>query len=178
MSIEVEVRSFISEDQYGELLDKMKEEAEFIEDDYQITYYFTGDVDLRIQKNNNFAKLWLKGGKIHDKHREEIEVKFDREDFDKLERLLILLGYEVEIKWFRKRNKFDWNGIKLTIDYTKGYGHIIELEKIAEENEDKDKIYKELEGKLKSLGIDITPKEKFDEKFKYYKENWKTLVED
>jgi len=30
--------------------------------------------------------------------------------------------------------------------------------------------------KLKSLGIEITPKEEFDKKFQYYKENWKSLI--
>lgn len=178
MAIEVEARSFISPDKYKELLEYMEKNAKSSEDDYQITYYFKGPADLRIQRNNKFAKLWLKKGKIHDKHREEMEVKFDREDFKELEKLLKALGYDVEIKWFRQRNRFQWDGMKVTIDYTKGYGHIIELEKIAKKEEEKDKIYEELKEKLKSLGVEISPREKFEERFKHYKKNWRSLVEE
>ncbi len=172
--IEVEIRSFISEEQFNQLLDYMKQNAEFLGEDNQISYYFSGPSDLRIQKCNTYAKLWLKKGEIHDNHREEIEIKFDREDFEKLEKLLSVLGYEVEVKWFRDRKKFNWDGIKVTLDYTKGYGYIIELEKLVSRGEEK--IYSQLEEKLKSLGIEITPKEVFGEKFEHYRQNWRSLV--
>lgn len=172
--IEVEIRSFISEKQFNQLLGYMKQNAKFLGEDNQISYYFSGSADLRIQKCDTYAKIWLKKGKIHDKHREEIEIKFDREDFEKLEKLLNVLGYEVEIKWFRDRKRFDWDGIKVTLDYTKGYGYIIELEKLVSRSEEK--IYKELEDKLKELGVDITPKKVFEEKFFHYKKNWRSLT--
>jgi adenylate cyclase class IV len=50
---------------------------------------------LRIQKNSQFAKLWLKTGKIHNDCREELEIRFNRDDFDNLEKLLLKLGYQV-----------------------------------------------------------------------------------
>lgn len=175
-NIEVEVRSFISKEQFKRLMNFMKQNAEFLGEDYQITYYFSGPVDLRIQKNDNLAKLWLKKGKIHDKYREELEIKFDKDDFEKLEKLLKVLGYEIEIKWFRDRKRFLWNGIKATVDNTRGYGYIIELEKLVDESEDKERIHAELEEKLKSLGVDITPKEIFEEKFNHYKKNWRSLT--
>ena len=55
MDIEVEVRSFISEDQYNNLLTFMEKNAKLIKKDNQITYYFSGDNDLRIQKNDFFS---------------------------------------------------------------------------------------------------------------------------
>ena len=172
--IEVEIRSFISEEQFNQLLDYMKQNAEFLGEDNQISYYFSGPADLRIQKCNTYAKLWLKKGEIHDNHREEIEIKFDREDFEELEKLLSVLGYEVEVKWFRDRKKFNWDGIKVTLDYTKGYGYIIELEKLV--SRDEEKIYRQIEDKLKSLGVEITPKEIFEKKFGHYKQNWRSLT--
>jgi len=174
-NIEVEVRSFISKSQYQNLLDFFKKNGKFLGDDYQITYYFSGKNDLRIQKNNNFAKLWLKSGKIHDNAREEIEVKFNRNDFDKLEKLLLALGYKVEIKWFRKRNKFQWKNIKVTVDFTKGYAYIIELEKLSTAK-NKDKVYQNLLNQFSSLKIELTPKKEFEKKFNYYKNNWEKLI--
>ncbi|MCH7850682.1 MAG: CYTH domain-containing protein [Nanoarchaeota archaeon] len=175
MNIEAEIRSFISEEQYKELLIFFKENAEQIKEDYQESYYFDCDEDLRIQRNNFHSKIWMKKGKIHDDHREEIEIKFDRDEFDKLETLFLALGYNIEIKWFRKRFEFKWEDITVCLDFTKGYGYIIELEKMCSE-ETKEKEFELLKQKLKSLNVNITPKEEFNKKFEYYKNNWRSLV--
>jgi predicted adenylyl cyclase CyaB len=175
MNIEVEIRSFISKEKYEELLKFFNKEGKFISEDYQETYYFDCEEDLRIQKNNFYSKIWLKKGKIHDDHREEIEIKFDKEEFEKLEKLFLTLGYNTQIKWFRTRHTFKWENIDVMIDYTKGYGYIIELEKLSNE-EEKDKTLNLLKEKMKKLNIEITPKEEFDSKFKHYKEHWKELI--
>lgn len=175
--IEVEVRSFISEDRYDELLDKLKERAEKVKYDRQITYYFSGDRDLRIQKNMDFAKLWLKTGEIHEREREELEVRFDREDFRTLEKLLELLGYEVEIKWYRERHRFRWNGLEICVDHTPGYGRIIEIEKMCEKGEE-EKVHERLCKALREFGVEETPKEIFDERYEDYRDNWSDILED
>ncbi len=174
-NIEVEIRSFISKEQYENLLKFFEQNAKLLKEDYQETFYFDCEQDLRIQRNSFFSKIWMKKGKIHDAHREELEIKFDRNEFENLERLFLALGLNVQIKWFRKRFEFQWDGITVCLDFTKGYGYIIELEKMSSDNE-KEKEYEGLREKLKSLAIEITPKEEFDKKFLYYKENWKTLI--
>lgn len=174
-NIEVEVRSFITQEQYNKLLDFFREKAELVKEDVQETHYFDCEQDLRIQKNNSGAKLWLKKGKIHEDAREEIEIKVTSEDFNKLGEIFGNIGLGVEIKWFRDRKQFNFNGIKACLDYTKGYGYILELEKMASENE-KEKIIEELKLKFKELGIEITPKEKFDEQYENYKKNWRNLI--
>ncbi len=82
MQIEVEVRSFISEGKYEELINFFSKNGKHISTDNQTTYYFDTKTDLRIQKNDFFSKIWLKKGKIHDDAREEIEIKFRKEDFN------------------------------------------------------------------------------------------------
>lgn len=82
-----------------------------------------------------------------------------------------MLGYKIEIKWFRKRHSFKWEDIDVALDYTKGYGYIIELEKMATENQ-KEKIFEYLRDKLQELDIKLTPKEEFNKKYQYYKQNW------
>ena len=172
---EVEVRSFISEEKYKELIDYFMNNSEFINEDNQESYYFDSDQDLRIQRNNSCSKIWLKKGKIHEDCREEIEIKFNKEQFNKLEELFSTLGYNVNIKWFRKRKTFNWQDIKVTIDYTKGYGHIIELEKMSDEKNKEDDLMK-LKEMMALLKIPITQKKEFDIKFNYYKENWSKLI--
>jgi len=176
-NIEVEVRSFITKKQHEKLLDFFKQQAKLIKEDHQETFYFDCQQDLRIQKNNFFSKIWMKKGKIHDNHREEIEIKFNRDEFEKLEELFLSLGLKVQIKWFRKRFEFRWEDITVCLDFTKGYGYIIELERMASAA-NKEKEYENLKQKLESLNIEITPKEEFDKKFLYYKKNWKSLIKD
>lgn len=174
-NIEVELRSFITKEQHGKLLDFFRKNARLVKEDFQETYYFDAEEDLRIQRSKFFSKIWMKKGMIHDEAREEIEIKFDREDFESLERLFLNLGYNVQIKWFRERKQFDWNGIKACLDDTKGYGLIIELEKICSDSE-KEAALGLLKQKFGELGVEITPREIFEEKFKNYRENWRTLT--
>lgn len=176
-NIEVEIRSFVSEERYNTLLTFFKENAKFVKDDYQETFYFDGNEDLRIQRNNSFSKIWLKRGKIHDDCREEIEIKFERVDFEKLEKLFLTLGFNVRVKWFRERHQFDWDGIKVCVDYTKGYGHIIELEKLCTD-EEKENALILLRQRFEELNIPLTPREEFERKFRFYEENWRRLVEE
>jgi hypothetical protein len=65
--------------------------------------------------------------------------------------------------------------VLVMLDHTKGYGHIIELERTAQ-HEDKEKIYGMLRSKLESLGVDITPRSEFERRFKHYVKNWKELT--
>jgi len=174
-NIECEIRSFITKNQYNSLIRKLKKEARFLGEDEQTTYYFDCEQDLRIQKNSKFSKIWLKKGEIHDENREEIEVRTDKNDFEKLEHIFLALGYKIEIKWFRKRHSFKWGAVDAAIDYTKGYGHIIELEKMTTEKQ-KTKALTYLRDKLSELKIPLTPKEEFNKKYLYYKKNWRKLI--
>lgn len=173
--IEAEIRSFVTKEQFAQLYALFQEHGTFINTDEQETYYFQADHDLRIQRNSSFAKIVLKQGKIHDEAREELEIKVDREQFEQMESLFLALGYPVKIKWFRTRHTFDWGDIKVMLDYTKGYGYIIELEKMCEER-DKDAALIELKTKLAELNISLTERVFFDEKFKDYEKNWRQLT--
>ncbi len=108
MTTEVEIRAFIDKNKYNELLAFFKKNGKYLGVDHQETYYLDSESDLRIQKNNSFSKIWLKKGNMHDEAREEIEVKFAREDFPKIEKIFRLLGFAVKIKWLRLRKTFEW----------------------------------------------------------------------
>src|SRR3989338_1313808 len=174
-NIEVELRSIISKEKYEELLKFFKQNSKFFGEDYQETYYFDFESNFRIQRNNSGAKIWYKNGKVHDDIREEVEIHINKNDFDRLERLLGKIGHSVKIKWFRKRNQFDWNGIIISLDYTKGYGYIIEMELMSSED-DKEKNLQILKQKFSELNIPITPKEEFKKKYEEYIENWEELT--
>lgn len=175
-NIEVEIQTFITKEKYEELLKFFNENSKFLKEDSQETFYFDENSNLRIQKNNNCAKFWHKSGNVHDEFMEEIEINTKRDDFENMERFLNKIGHNVKIKWIRKRNEFDWNGIKVCIDYTKGYGYILELEKMSNE-ENKEIVLIELRKKFNELNIPLTSKQEFIERYNYYKENWRRLIE-
>lgn len=174
-NIECEIRSFITKKEHDALLKKFKKEAKFLVEDEHVTYYFDSPQDLRIQRNKTYAKVWLKKGKLHDDHREEIEIKVPLDDFDKLEQLFLALGYNISIKWFRTRNSFHQDGIDIALDYTKGYGYIVEFEKLTTPDEATatTTMLKEM---MHKLAIAPTAKEVFDKKYQEYKTNWRELL--
>ncbi|MBT4166364.1 CYTH domain-containing protein [archaeon] len=174
-NIEVEIRSFITKLQYEQFLEFFNQNAELVKQDYQETYYFDSEQDLRIQKNEQGSKIWLKKGQIHDDCRDELEIKFSKEDFDKANQIFQALDYSVEIKWFRTRHEFNWEGIKVCVDYTKGYGYIIELEKLSSV-EEQEGVLDELRQKMNELKIQETSKEEFNKQYENYKQNWRELV--
>lgn len=176
-NIEVEIRSFLTPERFAVLIERLKLEGEYLGEDEQVTYYFDCEQDLRIQQNSTCSKIWLKKGRLHDEHREEIEVKMDREHFGTLERLFCALGHGIEVKWYRTRHTFKWNDTTVTLDNTKGYGHIIELERMSSESE-KDRVLNELKMHLHELGVTLTPRHEFQHRYEYYKEHWQKLTED
>ncbi|MBP7057633.1 hypothetical protein KBB08_04070, partial [Candidatus Gracilibacteria bacterium] len=70
---------------------------------------------------------------------------------------------------------FKWQGIEVMLDYTKGYGYIIELEKLCLP-EELDAALVELKQKLLSLDVPLTERAVFEEKFRDYQANWQALV--
>ena len=118
----------------------------------------------------------MKKWQIHDDHREELEIKFDKEDFEKLQQLFLNLWYEIDITWIRKRLQFDRDGIDVSLDYTTWYGYIIELEIMTTDLE-KDEVLEIIRKKFAELEIAITPKDEFTAKYEWYKINRKNLIQ-
>lgn len=170
--IEVELRTFIDQNKYNELLTYFKQNDTEIITQKQITYYFKGDQDFRLMLTNDFCQLWLKKGEIHDDAREELVVKVDNQYKNDLIGMLKLLGFDSEIKWFRVRNSFIWNNINVTLDYTHGYGYILELENLVQD-ESQIQYGKEILNKgFEELKIIVSDKQLFKEKYEDYKINW------
>jgi len=173
--IEVEERSYIDEKTYNGLLEKFKDN---MQETKQITYYFSGDKDFRLMITKEYLQLWLKEGNIHDDAREELIVKIDPKYKKEILLMLKSLGYEIEIKWFRRRCETEYEGYDLTIDYSAGYGHIIEIESIIDNEDMIDETKGILRKMLEDLGINISLKQEFKDKYNDYKVNYYKYTKD
>ncbi|MDE1855898.1 MAG: CYTH domain-containing protein [Candidatus Micrarchaeota archaeon] len=175
MAVEVELRSFLTEQKYNELLRFFRINGKFMHKENQITHYLDDSGNLRIQKSDKFAKVWLKEGELHAIEHHEMEARFPREDFEELEKIFTIIGKPTRIKWIRSRHNFKWNGANVMLDYTKGYGHILELEILCQKK-DVPKAKRKLAALIASLKLKPTPKAEFDKKYRHYIKNWKKLV--
>ncbi|HBY19615.1 MAG: hypothetical protein A2Y24_06285 [Clostridiales bacterium GWE2_32_10] len=176
--LEVELRTFINKNKYEELLKFFKDKNLRITEEKQITCYFEGDKDFRLMLTDEYCQLWLKDGELHDDAREEQIVKVDNIYKDSLIKMLYKLGYEEEIKWYRVRNSLVWDGIYVTIDYTHGYGYILEVEIQVENDEDIENAKAKLQELFKALNVELTEKSEFKDKFEDYKKNWREYTKD
>lgn len=175
-NIEVEARTFLSDEQYDGIKKILEKDFELEKDIKEITVYFRGEKDLRLRQNETEAYLILKEGKIHDDFRKEFEIRLAREDFDSMKELLESLGYEVEIEWYRNRLAYRGDGMEILLDDTRGYGKILELEKMAQEGKEKE-THDELVRGMERFGIrELTSREEFDRRYENYKQNWKRLI--
>jgi adenylate cyclase class IV len=174
--IEVELRTFITKTQYDKLLKKYKNN---ITTEKQITNYYNCKQDFRLMETKEYSQLWIKGGNMHDEFRKERIIKFDNTYKQPLKDMLVMLEYDVEIKWYRIRNKMRLlNDIDVCIDFTEGYGYILEVEKIVSNQELVDDAKKKLEQFLLDNKISLCEKIKFTEKYEYYKNNWREATKD
>lgn len=171
-SIEVELRSFITDAEYEQLEAHFHACAEFLGEEDQVTYHLDAPGDLRIQQSTSRAKVWFKTGTMHAEDREEIEIKIEREEFEKLKLLFERAGHTVTSAWFRKRKTFRWDDINVMLDDTRGYGRILELECLVAP-EEVEATKERLRKKFDDLAIVITPKEEFDRAYADYRQHWR-----
>ncbi len=165
MSIEVELKTFITEQQYTDTLVYLKRYAKFLSVDRQEIVQLEAPSRISIQRNTSQALLVTDGA----------EIKFGLADFNKMIELFVSLGYPVRVKWHRVRNVFIWNGIGVTLDFLKGCGYIVQLEKMADER-DRQLAMAELKQRMQMLHIPLSSREEYENKERQYIEHWKDLI--
>lgn len=174
-NIEVEIRSFISKEKYEELLEYFKENGESVKIEEDETEYYAENGAVRIRQSQDSAKIVLKTGDIHDEFREEFEIPINKKDFHLYQKMFEKLNIPKHIKWKRKKHTFNWEEVTVELGDNKGYGYIIEVEKITDDV-GKEKALQLLKEKFSKLNIQITPREEFEKAYNHYKENWRELI--
>lgn len=169
--IEVEVRAFVTDEEYERLHKQLSEEGELLEDTTQETWYFDAKVDLRLQRHDLGGKIWMKQGAMHDDAREEIEIPLEIESIEGARALFHALGYKEKVSWLRHRRRFTWENLDVSLDDTKEYGKILELEMLVTPGQE-EKAHGWLMQVMTELEIRVTPKEEFAQRYDTYVKNW------
>ena len=165
--IELE-KGYYLDDKYKEILNKLKEEKfefsnELVEEDTYFTdinlNFIENKTCLRIRKTNN-TNVELTYKPKTTKHTEnygkkETNVNISRGDYEDIKYILKELGY-VEYVSFKKhreiysksKNDFEYN---IMIDHIENIGDFIEIEILAQNYDDKEKVQIELENLIKKI---------------------------
>ncbi|RLE41579.1 hypothetical protein DRJ48_05285 [Candidatus Woesearchaeota archaeon] len=134
---------------------------------------FKGVVRLTVSPES--VILSYKGGGFGE-IREEIESEV--KDYKAIYRLFIKLGFKVDTHFFRTREYFTNSAQNLTIvlDETIGSPKLVEIERVIEDDKQKEKVLKELkEYALKFLKIkELVSREEFNEMLAQYKSKTKS----
>jgi predicted adenylyl cyclase CyaB len=173
--IEVEYRLFLDKNTYNRLEKKFHKTFSFLGVQKQITYYLNDDIDTRIQISNKQSRLWQKLGNLHDISRKEIDILFSKEDGNKLLEIFENLGFSIKVAWYRERKSFKSDDITIELDNTIGYGMILEIEILCNENDIKISREK-IENFLKKFHLVPSKKDLFDKAYARYQKNWKELT--
>ena len=174
-NIEVEISTFVSAPEWKRLRRFFRKSAKFLGAHRDHTTYFDKGGRLRIRVEPKTAYLVCKSGAVHELAREEIEIPFSKRKVTSLGRLLTKLGFPIVVRWFRRREKYIWRGITVTLDDSKGYGKIFELEKMVRPR-DKGGVHQGLLNKFRSLGIQPMSHKEMDRRYRSYLKNWKRLI--
>jgi len=174
-NIEVEVRALISKDEFLRLKKFFNKKAKFLNHHKDETAYFDSNGSTRLRLEKDRCYLVHKSGKIHDRHREELEIDLKKSDFLPAQKFMEFLGKPVIVRWIRERFVWKFNDMKAYLDNTKGYGRIFELEAMTT-SKDKEKSYQKMFEIFKNLNIKPTPKQEIQKHYQHYLKNWRKLI--
>lgn len=175
---EVEIRAFLDQTQYQQLLSYLTSDSAEVLHTKQVTYYLDCDTDTRVQLSQHSGKVWQKSGQIHDASRVEIQADMSRDAAAAMLNIFEKMGYDIKVKWFRERRKFRLREFTVCLDHTVGYGMILEAELLCEEEPLMiDQAKRLLAGLFDELNISITPPELFNKAFNNYLEEWEVRTD-
>lgn len=174
-NIEVEARTLISKNEFLRLKRFFGKKAKFSNHHKDETLYFNSNGQTRLRLEKNHSYLVHKSGRIHDRHREELEIELKKSDFLPAQKFMELLGKPIVVRWIRERFVWKFKGLKVYLDNTKGYGRIFELEAVVSLKQ-KNKAYQKMLEIFKNLNIKPTPREKIQKHYEYYLKNWRRLI--
>lgn len=139
------------------------------------------EISIRTREDSGKGTLFiLKYGddSINGGDRVEIEKPIPT-TIDKLDNLLNRYGIKIDSKWSRERTEYIYEDFNLCLDLNSGFGAILEVEKVIEDNLEKGDNSKKIQAKiacrnmLEELELEELDKRLLKKMYNYYLQNWK-----
>ncbi len=159
----VTVKTFLDAEKYKELIEKYNN---ILHTEKQVVFFFENS-QLRFIRTKRYCGLSFK----------EKIVKIDNEYLENMDYILNSIGLIPSVKWYRTRSKANLEyEISINLDYVVGYGYLIEVNKIIQDDSKIDITKIELGNFIESLDIELLDQSIIKEKYDEYILNWKRLT--
>lgn len=170
-NIEIEIRGPLSKNEYTEIKAFFDINAEKVEvkDRILIDYSRTtqGDMserkkDIRLRVTNGVPEIIIKLGSWGEhEQRKELSVTTPPGTFDALTEIFAALGYEKGVLCIRKSHVYIFKNIEFALVEVPQHSYFYEAEKMADENEDAEKLMNEMKAICAELGLKVFDKNGF-----------------
>ncbi|MEX0917427.1 MAG: hypothetical protein WDZ90_02815 [Candidatus Paceibacterota bacterium] len=172
-NIEIEIRGPLSKEKFGDLVNLFETKAKKITEKNRVlidySTFLEGGVknrnkDIRLRVTNGIPEIIVKIGEWGEaEQRKELSVFTKEGEFDTLVEIFGALGFCKGMLCVRKSKVYEYRDIEFALVEVPGHSYYYEAEKMAHENEDADKIIKEITDVCKSLGLEVFNKQQFFE---------------
>jgi len=174
INIEIEIRGPLSKKKFGDLVNLFESKAKKVTEKNRVlidySTFLEGGVenrnkDIRLRVTNGIPEIIVKIGEWGEaEQRKELSAFTKEGEFDTLVEIFGALGFCKGMLCVRKSKVYEYKDIEFALVEVPGHSYYYEAEKMAHENEDADKIIKEITDVCKSLDLEVFNKQQF---FKY-----------
>lgn len=172
-NIEIEIRGPLSKEKFGDLVNLFETKAKKITEKNRVlidySTFLEGGVknrnkDIRLRVTNGIPEIVVKIGEWGEaEQRKELSAFTKEGEFDTLVEIFGALGFCKGMLCVRKSKVYEYKDIEFALVEVPGHSYYYEAENMAHENEDADKIIKEITDVCKSLGLEVFNKQQFFE---------------
>ena len=167
-----EVKTTFPNEKLEEILAYFDKVADNKEKENQIIYNYHTEGELRLIKTKELLKLDFKDNQ--DTNKVLIAKKFEKD----LDSIFSNIGLSIEFKRYRKRHKYLYKDLYITIDNNLKTGNILRIKYRYNSDTDKEKNLEMIKNLYEELGIKETTLDKFNEMYSKYRTGWADLVSD
>ena len=91
---------------------------------------------------------------------------------DELDNLLLEAGYDYQSKWSRDREEYQCGDTTVCVDFTPGYGHVAEFERVVSDDQEAEAIQADLRNLMNELGVEELAQDRLERMFAHYNTVW------
>lgn len=165
MSIEVEWRGVVDEDQFKGLSDKLLQfgATDLGENNTQTVFYLAKGYQLKVQwaESKCSAKIAWKSGQLGSNGaQEEIEVQLPEEEYQNTQALVERLIPDAErVTTIQRRHDYSLDGLTVSLKYSQDWGYHIEIDKMVKDASGSTAADQEIQKMANRLGVTLLSKE-------------------
>ena len=112
------------------------------------------------------------GNSVHGEARLEFDSLISGLSFEELDQAILDVGFKYQAKWSEEREEYQFRDMRVTLDFSPGYGYMAEFEIVSNSAESIFADKAKLKATMKELGVEEVPNERIERMFEFYNANW------